>query len=34
MADYKGNNLVALTVDLVLMLIIIGIGYMMVKLGF
>lgn len=34
MADHKDNNLVALTVDLVLMLIIIGIGYMMVKLGF
>lgn len=34
MAAQKDNNPVTLTVDIVLILIIIGVGYMMVKLGF
>lgn len=34
MVDQKDNSPLTLTVEIVLLLIIVGIGYMMVKLGF
>ena len=34
MVDQKDNSPLILTVEIVLLLIIVGIGYMMVKLGF